>query len=270
MNNQMNQNQGFQQNFNGMNVNCANFNNQNNENNNYFCAQDFSRMNINNFNPNGQQNINNNYFSIQNFNNMNQMNNNNNMNMNNMNMNMNNMNNMNNVNMNNMNMNNMNMNNMNMNNMFNQNNMLMNMFNMFNKINNKNIDKNNNNKNGNRNNINKDKPPERIPRKDEQLIFEDNSSMEGELRSINLHASSGLKVMINISKYKTIPDLFKLYVKRIGISESLIGKEIIFIFNAETLTLNDTRLIDEVFPRDASVITVVDQNNVIGAENLGN
>ena len=71
--------------------------------------------------------------------------------------------------------------------------------------------------------------------------------------------------MITISKCKTIKDLFKLYVRRIGISESLIGKEIIFIFNAETLTLNDNRLINDLFPKDACTITVVDQNNVIGA-----
>ena len=130
------------------------------------------------------------------------------------------------------------------NNMLNQNNNMFNQFNnmnnMFNQINNMN---NANNKKESENNLNKNKPPnERITRSD-KLIFEDDSSNSDEIRNIYLQASSGLRVLISISKYKTLPDLFKLYIRRIGISENLIGKEIIFIFNAETLTLNDTRLI---------------------------
>ena len=128
---------------------------------------------------------------------------------------------------------------MNMNNMFNQNIMFMNMMNMFNQMKNN----NNNNNNYKRNNINKEKPPEeRYQRSEKQIIVNDENSIGNELININLYASSGLKVMITISKCKTIKDLFKLYVRRIEISESLIGKEIIFIFNAETLSLNDNRL----------------------------
>ena len=71
--------------------------------------------------------------------------------------------------------------------------------------------------------------------------------------------------MISISLNKTVQDLFSLYARRVGINEKLLGTEIIFIFNAKTLERDDKRLISEVFKTDSYVITVVDQNNVIGA-----
>ena len=85
------------------------------------------------------------------------------------------------------------------------------------------------------------------------------------LRNINLNASSGLKVLIRINRYKTIADLFKVYIQRLGIGQNVLGKDIIFLFNAETLTPQDTRIINEVFPKDFSTITVLDQKNIIGA-----
>ena len=72
--------------------------------------------------------------------------------------------------------------------------------------------------------------------------------------------------MISISLNKTVQDLFSLYARRVGINEKLLGTEIIFIFNAKTLERDDKRLISEVFKTDSYVITVVDQNNVIGAD----
>ena len=71
--------------------------------------------------------------------------------------------------------------------------------------------------------------------------------------------------MISISINKTIKDLFKIFAQKIGIGESLLGKEIYFIFNAKTLDVNDNRLISEVFLKDLCVVTVLDRKNVIGA-----
>ena len=185
----------------------------------------------------------------------------NNMNMNNINMNnikMNNMNinNMNNMNMNNMNMNNMNINNMNMNNM---NNMNMNM--------------NNNNSFNNRNNTNKDEPPkELIQRGDKFFQFTGEFPFENQTALVNiyLHASSGLKVMLAVPFNITLKELFKLYAKKIGIGESLLGKEIIFLFNALTINVNEEKTLFEYFTHGFNqiTITVIDQNNVIGANKI--
>ena len=75
-------------------------------------------------------------------------------------------------------------------------------------------------------------------------------------------------MILVVPDYISIKELFKLYVKKLGISESLLGKDIIFLFNALTLEVNDERLISEVFHRGiiAVTITVIDSKNVIGAE----
>ena len=87
------------------------------------------------------------------------------------------------------------------------------------------------------------------------------------LRNINMIASSGLKVVIKINKNKTISDLFRAYIKRVGVGEIILEKKlIVFLFNAQTIEPNDQRKIEEVFPKDMMTITVIDQNNVIGAK----
>ena len=75
-------------------------------------------------------------------------------------------------------------------------------------------------------------------------------------------------MMLVVPDYITIKELFKLYVKKLGISESLLGKDIIFLFNALTLEVNDERLISTVFHKGIQTvtITVIDSKNVIGAE----
>ena len=234
----------------------------------------------NSFNPNFQQNMNmnpmnNNMFSNNNQYNMNSNNMNmmqlylmfmNNMIMNNMNMNNMMMNNMNNMNMNNMNMNNMNMNNMMMNNMM-MNNMMMN--NMNNNMNMNNMPSQNSsfqniNNNGNNNKSGEPTPIIERVNEDKVVKIDIENSNRNDIINVNLHASSGLKVMMAISQNKTIADLISLYGQRIGINKKYLGNEIIFIFNAETLDINDSRLLKEKFS-NLSVITVVDQNNVIGA-----
>ena len=88
-----------------------------------------------------------------------------------------------------------------------------------------------------------------------------------DIRSILLAASSGLKILIKISKNKTLKDLFKNYAAKIGIGENVLGTKIYFLFNAETLEVNSNKKIKEVFgEKNLYTITVVDQNNVIGAK----
>ena len=122
------------------------------------------------------------------------------------------------------------------------------------------------------NNNNEKEPEETIPRpnkNDEGItkINDESSINNADIINLNLHASSGLKVMIVISKYKTIEELLQTYMRRIGVSEALIGTDIIFIFKATTINPHDKRLICELFTQDFQVITVVDGKNIIGAKN---
>ena len=65
---------------------------------------------------------------------------------------------------------------------------------------------------------------------------------------------------------KTVNDLFRIYARRLGIGESLLGNQIYFVYDASYLDVNDRRLISDVFEsKNDSSVTVIDQNNVIGA-----
>ena len=133
-----------------------------------------------------------------------------------------------------------------------------------NNVNNNNMNNNNINNNMNNNSNNKEPEPS-IRRTNESLAFIDDRSMGDVLRSINFHVSSGLKVMISISVNRTVEELFNFFARKIGVSESLLGTEIYFVFNALTLEVNDKRLVSQVFFKDLCTITVLDRKNVIGA-----
>ena len=217
----------------------------------------------NNMNQNMFQNNMNNMFNNQNMNN--NFNNQNNMNMmmNNplifnmfmqfMNQNMNNMNNMNN-----------NFNNNNMNNNFNNN--------MNNNFNNNNMNNNfNNNMNNNNNNNNNEEPPKGLLERGNNLITIENINpyeSPNEIKNINLNASSGLNVLVKISNNKTVKDLLLTFANKVGVDKKHLGKEIVFLFNAEKLNVEDSRKVKDVFGGGFSTITVVDQQNVIGAYSL--
>ena len=257
------QNNGFQQNnYQNMFEKFVEFMKSRNMNNN-----NFNNNNFNNFGFNNNFNNFNNFGGNNNFNNNNFMNNNmNNFNMNNFNMN-NNMNNfnMNNCNMNNFNMNN-NMNNFNMNNNMNNFNMNNNMNNNVNNNMNNNVNNNmNNNVNTNNSNSQEQEKPPIIKRSDDFITYETDSGID--IRPILLVASSGLKVLIKISKNKTLKDLFTTYARKIGIGENVLGTKIVFLFNAETIDVKSNKKIQELFPQNSMyTVTVVDQNNVIGAK----
>ena len=89
-----------------------------------------------------------------------------------------------------------------------------------------------------------------------------------DIRNIKFSASSGLHVMISINKNRPLKDLFKEYAKRVGFPEFHLGKEIVFLFNALTIDVNDDKsTINSLFPKDLITITVIDQNEIIGANN---
>jgi len=215
-------------------------------------------------------------------------------------MNMNNMNNMNN-NMNNMNNNNMNNNMNNMNNI-NMNNMMNNMNNMNNNILQQSLN-NSTNQNQQSTYIKSEeqtprddsvylKDKETIPRVKKTVYVNENElqgnsgnnfsgfsmnqnqnsfmkqygmSSSTDIINVTLTATSGLKVVIPAQKSMSLSQLFKIYVKKVGVPESVIGTKIVFLFNAEKLDHNSQQPITNFFKAFNANITVLDQANIIGA-----
>jgi len=215
-------------------------------------------------------------------------------------MNMNNMNNMNN-NMNNMNNNNMNNNMNNMNNI-NMNNMMNNMNNMNNNILQQSLN-NSTNQNQQSTYIKSEeqtprddsvylKDKETIPRVKKTVYVNENElqgnsgnnfsgfsmnqnqnsfmkqygmSSSTDIINVTLTATSGLKVVIPAQKSMSLSQLFKIYVKKVGVPESVIGTKIVFLFNAEKLDPYSQQPITNFFKAFNANITVLDQANIIGA-----
>ena len=242
--------------------------------------------------------------------NINDMNDINNMNMNNMNMNMNNMN-MNNMNMNNMNMNNMNMNDMNMNYMNYMNNMNMNninagLLNAFlnmmmmnqNVMNNNQMDLNNmvnpNIFQMNQQNNNNFNHFQASRNQNEQSIIQNggvmprpngvnnNKEQKGDLfpgyigPRINIIFETGTGLKFNFPTPNNVPvsQLLFNFIRKVGVSDSLLGKKIFFIINGETIPINESSSVETYFTSKSYglasnqiKIVVIDGNNVIGAIN---
>ena len=57
-----------------------------------------------------------------------------------------------------------------------------------------------------------------------------------------------------------------MYMDKIGLSESLIGKQVVFLYCGEKVDTESTKSLDELHIRNMSSITVFDQGNVIGAK----
>ena len=83
--------------------------------------------------------------------------------------------------------------------------------------------------------------------------------------NVTLTATSGLKVVIPAQKSMPLSQLFKSYVKKVGVPESVIGTKIVFLFNAEKLDTNSSQPISDFFKSFNANITVLDQANIIGA-----
>ena len=221
----------------------------------------------------------------------NDMNANNNMNINNMNMN--------NMNMNNMNMNNMNMNNMNMNNI---NAGLLNAFlNMMmmnqNIMNNNQMDLNNminpNIFQMNQQNNNKFNHFQASRNINEQSIIQNggvlprangvnnNAVQKGDLfpgytgPKINIIFETGTGLKFNFATPYNVPvsQLLYSFIRKVGVSEELLGKKIFFVLNGQTIPINESRTVETYFKEysygniNNLKIVVIDGNNVIGALN---
>ena len=90
-------------------------------------------------------------------------------------------------------------------------------------------------------------------------------SSSTDIINVTLTATSGLKVVIPAQKSMSLSQLFKIYVKKVGVPESVIGTKIVFLFNAEKLYHNSQQPITNFFKAFNANITVLDQANIIGA-----
>ena len=90
-------------------------------------------------------------------------------------------------------------------------------------------------------------------------------SSSTDIINVTLAATSGLKVVIPAQKSMSLSQLFKIYVKKVGVPESVIGTKIVFLFNAEKLDHNSQQPITNFFKAFNANITVLDQANIIGA-----
>ena len=121
-------------------------------------------------------------------------------------------------------------------------------------------------------------PQETIPRLKKTLYVNENEfqnnqnnfmkfgmSSSTDIVNVTLTATSGLKVVKKKKKSMPLCQLFKNYVKKVGVPESVIGTKIVFLFNAEKLDANSTQPISNFFKSFNANITVLDQANIIGA-----
>ena len=132
---------------------------------------------------------------------------------------------------------------------------------------NKNFYNLNNNNNNNINSNNNNGPPSKevLPRPNNFNPIPDNSNFaaSSNMKNILFEASTGLKVMIKADINTTIKELLKMYIERIGLNESFIDKDIVFLFTGEKMDSKSEEKITKI--PNMGVITVFDQNNVIGA-----
>ena len=82
--------------------------------------------------------------------------------------------------------------------------------------------------------------------------------------NVTMNASTGYKVVINASADTSIEELLKMYTRKIGLAENVIGKDIMFLYNGAQLNTKSKQSIGSFF-RNTAVITVYDLNGIIGA-----
>ena len=82
--------------------------------------------------------------------------------------------------------------------------------------------------------------------------------------NVTMNASTGYKVVINASADTSIEELLKMYTRKIGLAENVIGKDIMFLYNGAQLDTKSKQSIGSMF-RNTAVITVYDLNGIIGA-----
>ena len=82
--------------------------------------------------------------------------------------------------------------------------------------------------------------------------------------NISFEASTGLKTELCVSEKISVKELLKMFAKKVNLSESYFGKEVIFLLNGKKLDHESLEEIKEVGIGNNSSIIIFDQSNVIG------
>ena len=90
------------------------------------------------------------------------------------------------------------------------------------------------------------------------LNLNDNSKM-----NIIFQLPSGISFPFLVKKNMTICEILKLFAKNFNLEEDVIDKEIIFIYNALKIGLNNNKKIEHFF-YDNNKIVVIDSKNILG------
>ena len=85
--------------------------------------------------------------------------------------------------------------------------------------------------------------------------------------NIRFSCSTGLCVNCTTPEDITIKDLILCFARFLGLRETILGKDIIFIYNACKINVNDEENIIQYGLSNDSTITVLDQNNIYGGNN---
>ena len=108
------------------------------------------------------------------------------------------------------------------------------------------------------------KLPELIPRSDQVLYA--NKEKENLPNYINVifKATSGLNVIVTVDKTASMYDMFKLYMKRLGLPEKHLSGNLQFLHAGVRLNPFDNIPVYSVFKTNQSIV-VFDQRNIVGA-----
>ena len=79
---------------------------------------------------------------------------------------------------------------------------------------------------------------------------------------------TGLHVRLSTPIDITIKDLILCFTRFLGLRETILGKDIIFLYNACKINVNDEENIIQYGLSDDSKITVIDQKNIYGGNNF--
>ena len=77
----------------------------------------------------------------------------------------------------------------------------------------------------------------------EKLMIKINLGQNNNIINIYFTATSGLKVAVQVHKDIQINELFKTYMRKIGMEDHLFDEDIFFVRNAVKIDKNDTRRI---------------------------
>jgi len=171
---------------------------------------------------------------------------------------------MNGMGMNGMGMNGMGMNGMLMNGMNNPMNM-MNMIQMYNMLNMMNQNNNNNNQNMNSGMNNQNNSGTNMPR-NATINCNPYQNYSGLKSNVTFESSAGFKMNMPVPYSIKLKDLFKTFVQRAGLHESVLGKNINFIFNALYVNPFEEKTLSEFGFTNFAKILVLDVSNLLGGK----